>query len=210
MKIPGKISVVLTIFASAALGMSCAGRIEPPVKYPADLPDYEEVLDSWTEEVKIYEDFETRVIVTATLQSSEMLRAYVAKHCEYYLLDQESCENARQDMLARAERENAVFMAFFTAEQAANDLNTSDSLWKVYLQGPGESRVLPIRIERVREKTGYYEAFYPYVKPWQATYRVIFPRLSDPEDGDGEDISRTLQLIITGPIGQAVIKFKSN
>jgi hypothetical protein len=193
-----------------ALVIACAGRIAPPVSYPEDLPDYDDMLDRWTEDVKIYEEFETKIIMTATLLSSDMLRAYAAKHCEYYLLDQVSCAGAKQELLAGADREYNVFMAFFTADAEANDLDIKDTLWKIYLEGPGESRVLPVKIERVREKVAYYEAFYPYVKPWQATYRIKFARQVTEENDEIPAPTGDLRLIVTGPIGQAVVEFELN
>ena len=68
-----------------------------------------------------------------------------------------------------------VFLGFYTAESRWNDLSSPRTIWRLELDLPDGSTVLPLRVERVHRPTANLQALYGYLAPFWTAYRVRFP-----------------------------------
>ena len=165
--------------------------------------NYFSIFNRWTRSVRVYEDLDTRIYVSATYRVSALRRAYVEEYAERYLLSEDLKEGLLRKEMEEAEGVNEFFLAVFTPDERWNDLDREDSVWSLYLVDDRGRRLLPISIRRIREEDPVIREFYPSLDLWSFGYMVRFPAYT--EDGEpfpGPD-TRSVTLIITGALGRA-------
>ncbi len=160
---------------------------------------YKKEVRRWTQEARIYELFQTRILARATMKSEEYRRAFVNYYTEVYLLEPEQKEALWDRHRQASERTEEFFLEVFTPDFHLNNLEDPDSFWKVYLEDSSGQRYKPIRIESVDEPFQHIQAFYPYVSQWSRFYDVYFPKLS---------VAGSVKLIVTSSMGRAELLFK--
>ncbi|MFQ5585817.1 MAG: hypothetical protein ACE5GF_03225 [Thermodesulfobacteriota bacterium] len=197
--------LVLFCGSSLALLVSCSGRGE--VK--PDGPPYSRLIEKWTSEGKVYRGMESRLVVHATYRGWGLREAYVREYEKRYRLDSYQREKLLAGEKARYEEGEEFFLAVYTPEGRWNDLDRSDSVWKLYLKNDRDERVSPVEVRRVDEESPLIREFYPDLDPWSYGYVVIFPKYSE----KGElplinDETRSFTLIITGVLGQTEITWR--
>jgi hypothetical protein len=197
--------LILLCVLSAALVASCARRGE--VK-PDGGPPYAKVIKQWTREGSVYRGIESMLLLHGTYRGMELREAYTREYGERYRLDSYRVEKLVAQERAGYERSEEFFLAVYTPDEKWNDLERSDSAWRLYLRNDSGERVEPITIRRVDEESPLFREFYPKLDQWSRGYIVSFPKYSATGERPiiNDDTSR-FTLIITGVLGQTEIEW---
>jgi hypothetical protein len=160
--------------------------------------------DRWTRSGKIYDRLDSVAFASATYQAATVRRARVERLWGWRVATAEE----RQAALAREEAEGArfeeFFLAFYTTEPRHNDLANGNTIWRVALVVPGSGELLA---ESVSELDGHHEDYrklYSYVRPFDAIYRVRFPRGEQAPALSGREFT----LRIAGSAGRVDLHWK--
>jgi hypothetical protein len=154
---------------------ACAGPERLSLQPRPDLTpdDYEDVLDAWTDEDKLYDRLDSIMFVFATFHSPEFRKAFLLAHSDVYGPGSETASHlALTD--PEAEHSHEFFLSVSTSRPEWNDLDKNkESIWRVTLTGEGEE-VVPGTVEKIRT-TANIRAIYPFITDFAKTYRVRFP-----------------------------------
>jgi hypothetical protein len=176
---------VMTIRLAALLlalcGTAVAGCSSPPVRASLYGPqrkigpaDYAEVLRTWTHSARVYQSFDSKLFVNATLHSPELRRAFAQAFPEIYGHGGTVTRRELVDLTGDVEQFHTFFLAVYTADDKWNDLAMPDSIWHLSLIGSDEVVVDPSSIEIIR-KDANLAAVYPYITTFDKIYLVRFP-----------------------------------
>jgi hypothetical protein len=119
---------------------------------------------------------------------------------EAYELEGENAQLLRKEEARAARGLREFHLAFYTPKDDWNDLESADTLWRMFLVLPGGARLEPIRVIHL-PKTDKSAVQYPYVNRWTREYGLFFPLL------EGDEIYEHLTLVITGPLGTVRFEF---
>ncbi len=177
MKLLLKILVLMIVGLTVA---GCAGRtVDPDVVYKDGYSSYVDVLREWTRNDKIYENFETELIIDATWYS-KVYRDALRK-------EKARAEKLPEEEVAVLERKDAeelkTMVRFLVTAYAPRgyrmnlaDPQPSFRLWLMDVKG---NKAAPVTIKVVKMKRKADLKYYPHISKWAATYQVVFPRYSD-------------------------------
>ncbi|MBI5888593.1 MAG: hypothetical protein HZB82_07785 [Deltaproteobacteria bacterium] len=213
-----KIAVVCVIAAAAFLAGGCASgkavkkEAAPVAAKPLKAakepqrPGYDEVLNAWTAGAKVYEGIETRLIATATYKDFSFRKAYIERYAKSYQIDDDYKKSLIERERAAADDSNEFFLSVYTPEERWNDLDSKDSVWRLFLEDDTGRRLIPISVKRVEKGDPFIREFFPYVDPWSLVYTVRFPKYSAQGDESipGKE-SKFLKLTVTGILGKGEI-----
>ena len=160
----------------ALLTAGCAGpdRLSLQPRGGLTPDDYDDVLDDWTREDKLYNLLDSLMFVFATFHSPEFRKAFLLRHADVY---GPGSEMASHLTLAdpEAEQYHEFFLSISTSRIEWNDLDKNkDSIWSVTLVGTDPQDTVAGTVERIRT-TANIRAIYPFVTDYARTYRVRFP-----------------------------------
>ena len=191
---------LMTVFTGCAA--KNADVVQPAKGYFAGL-------QRMTRHEKVIDRLESKLFVYATYKSLALREAYIDEYARRYKM-----YDHQRDRLAKAEMEmdekfNEFFIAVYTPEDRWNDFNTSESIWKIYLEDEKGDRVSPIEIKKVDVNSPLIREFYPYLDLWSSGYVIRFPKYmaGGKESLPGKD-ANYFRLIITGVVGSAALEWQ--
>lgn len=223
-----KIAVVCVLAAATFLAGGCASgkavkKVAAPDAAPVaakplkaakepQRPGYDEVLNAWTAGAKVYEGIETRLIATATYKAFSFRKAYIERYAKSYQIDDDYKKSLIERERVVAEDSNEFFLSVYTPEERWNDLDSKDSVWRLFLEDDTGKRLIPISVKRVEKGDPFIREFFPYVDPWSLVYTVRFPKYSAQGDDSLQGLSpipgkesKFLKLTVTGILGKGEI-----
>lgn len=202
-RLAGNLSLALVVFLFLAF-TGCAGKKETVKKEDA----YAKELNAWTRHVKIYEGLETRVYLTATFKGPDFRRAYVDKYAEGYQLGEDLKKSLVERELEQAEQYNEFFVAAFTPDEAWNDFNRTDSLWRLFMEESSGARLVPVSVTKVSDDPLLRE-FFPYLDQWSSGYIVKFPKYSETgTEPIPNKKTEFVKLKVTGVLGKGEVEWR--
>jgi len=174
-----------------------------------DTPPYTKVIEKWSSDGTVYRGIESRLILHATYRGLEFREAYAREYGERYRLEGYRIEKLVEQEGAEYERAEEFFLAVSSPNERWNDLDRSESVWRLYLKNDSGERVEPVTIRRVDEESPLFREFYPKLDQWSRGYIVTFPKYG--ETGEVpliNDDTRRFTLVITGALGHTEIEWR--
>ncbi len=190
-----------TTALAVALAAGCAANVpfhRAPV--PAgDAADWGPLREAASRRASLYDGFVHRANASATWLSPEVREAGVRRLAEWQAKNQAELEQALADARAEALLGEEFVVALYTVDPRANDLDVPRSVWHLELDD-GTTRVPAATI------TAFYpnatvKQLYPYVGPFDLTYRVRFKWTGAPLQG------RPFKLRIASSLGELVLDY---
>jgi len=197
-----RLPIYLLVPALVCALAACSGTsVKPDMTYRSSYESYEKIADNWTRTGKVYRNFGTHGLVSATYMSLPMRRVFAAEWSRAFDLPPEERQRILAEQISFAENRVEFVLSFYTPKVQHNDLSKSGSSWRLWLIDAKGAKVDAARIQRlrVRHKKEYF--FFPHYDRWSRLYRVIFPR----KGPDGQPLvteSGTVTLRVTGIEGQ--------
>ncbi|UCD83910.1 MAG: hypothetical protein JSU92_11575 [Deltaproteobacteria bacterium] len=204
MKLARKISSICLVLFLGCAGLNGGGA---PSGVEAD--DYQSALSEWTEEAKVYQEFETRLLAAATFKSWEFRQAYVEKYARIYLLETGSKRDMLEEERAVSSKQNEFFLSIYSPDKDLGDFSMENAAWKICLLDEQGNKLEPIKIKKVKQKESLLQEFYPYITLWSSFYQLSFP-VDFPETQEPfiTPETRYIRLVINGPSSRAVMTWE--
>lgn len=163
---------------------------------------YLSVLEKWTRDGKIYEDFETTVLINATYKTKEFRESYAAEYINTFMLDTDKADKLIKGEVEASKKYHEFFLSIHTPNVEWSDLEKKEPIWVLYLITDAGESVSPLDIKKVKDKGPGVVRFYPYFTEWSVGYTVRFP-LNLP---DGREFitaeAKYIKLVLTGTPGK--------
>jgi len=173
--------------------------------------NYQDAMDTWTQEGRIYDGVVTRLISKVTFKSAVFRRAYAEEYSRLYKL-----EGVEYDNLVMQEQKEAInyhdfLLAAYVPEKKWDDFSNKKSMWKIYITRDHVEQIRPLEIRKLKKKDPKTDYFYPYISTWKSVYHIRFPAF-DPKTGSqpmGESHD-VLTLVMKSVIGSVEFKWEYN
>lgn len=180
--------------------VSCSSIQEPNPNFSMSSESYQKIVESYSDHVQKYEGPYNALDVTATLLNSKLIEAQTQRKATMFQWDNERYRAELQSKLDSAQTKTEVFVSMFTPDRKSGDLLRADTLWKTILRYDGKEIVgspkkvtlLPIEIA----------SLYPKHSRWNSGYIITFEIPTSTLE------RMSSELIISGPVGAASLKFK--
>jgi hypothetical protein len=189
--------LMLMVLASSCAGPMAASRLR-----------YSDELTRWTRSAKVYSGIEERLSLVATYRSPAFRDAYRDFYTRSFgLTDKERARLVREDKRAD-EQYTEFFISVHTSEDEYNNLDVTDSPWKIYLADSTGRRVEPMSVERLVRADPLRSEFFPYVDLWSTAYVLRFPRhVADGEATFPAADAAYIKLVVTSVLGRVEMKW---
>jgi len=140
--------------------------------------NYKSVLKEWTRNDEAYNwnNFEARLVWSATYLSDTFRRAKVDKYAQIYELDQAERASLLRKEEVDSQKYDTFFVAIYAGSREYPDIGKNRSLWKLVLKTPDHKSVPPTVWEEVPGNQ-VNRALYPYIDRWSRTFLVKFPKV---------------------------------
>ena len=168
---------------------------------------YLDALKTWTRDAKVYDLFDTELIVTATWFCKpyrDALRAEQAR--AEALVPEEITRRVRKD---EADLKSSVrfLVSAYTPINSWNDLAGTSPSFRLWLIDAKGRQVAPLSIKEVKLPPGGSEKYWPYLNEWSKTYEVLFP--TSVEKGTALALTGgPVVLLAAGPRGKAKLEWQ--
>lgn len=196
-------SWMLGVAAVLLLAACTPKRPEVGYAYIKDIDPkrYPEALERFTSSDRVYEDLETRILVTSVYRAWSYRDAYVDEVARRDVMPTDEREQMKAEEKAGWEIYHSFVITLYTPETRHSELTLDeDKVWTLRLYDSKGNHTEPVVISRIdtRDKT-----FYEYLPRnlWGRTYLVKFPR----ERLMPRPTGLTLQM--SGALGVAEMKF---
>ena len=194
----GTVPGMLLFVACCLLLTSCAA---PNVDKRAN-SGYLSVLEKWTRGGKIYENFETKVLINGTYKTLEFRESYAAEYINTFILDAEKGDKIMKGEMEAPKKYHEFFLSIHTPNAEWSDLEKKEPIWALYLMNDTGDTVSPLEIKKGKDKGPGIMRFYPYFTEWSAGYTVKFPLILP----DGREFitaeAKYIKLVLTGTPGK--------
>ena len=154
-----------------AAAMSCSPALTPAPPTDGGGGDYDSEFPAWTRTERLYEDFETRMVLHATLFSPRFVNAYLGEYRRVYDPTPQEYEALAARLRRRSAARDCFFLAAFAGERDWNDFSLSNSVWRIYLSTSDGRRVKSTSVSEVISDDAVYRHFFPYFKRFYEGYR---------------------------------------
>ena len=165
------------------------------------IPSYLDARDAWTRGDKVWEDFESRLFIDATLKTDAFRREYVKEYARLFSMTEVQQSTLLEAELADNSEHHVVVAAIYVAERQWAQLDPKDGIWDVRLQDDQGRWVRPLQIKRMDTDNPLWQRLYPYIGRHDLFFEIRFPRNLD----DGAPLAKTggkLHLVIAGAPAQ--------
>lgn len=206
------ISFFFVIISFDLAGCSFAPGSKPFIYNSYLLPgrfNYKHTLKKWTRKADVYNRFNTVMLVRASYFNAPFRYAYAMEYAKYYMLNKKEFKKMLTKSYSRLTKYSKFFVSVYTPEKKYNDLDSSRSIWMVYLVNNRGQSVLPLKIKPSNQKRAFLKIFFPYVTHWSRQYVMKFPKYYNKKKDKlmiGPN-TKWVKLVITGVNGKAELKW---
>lgn len=146
---------------------------------------YKEILDQYKKEARVYENFETKILLSAVYMSPNFQKAFQIRFKQ--LLEQNF------EAFQINEKELVFFVSLYTPFKEAFDLKDS-SLWHVKARQANGQNLLPQSIQLISHKQRW-SPYFDFISTWSKEYLISFPKPKSEKE-------ETLSLILSSSLGK--------
>ncbi|HEX4924687.1 MAG TPA: hypothetical protein VFV50_11395 [Bdellovibrionales bacterium] len=195
--IPGLSRLLFVLLA--AIQIACTTTADRPQAAISD-KEYVELVEKHTKGKKLYDGFNLAFEYHATLLTTELQNAQVEVEATDFQWTREKAQTERDKIQTSAAKETQIFLSFFTPENENDNLETTGSLWRIYLVTGG------MKYEGKAIRTGGLLADlqrkYPHHTRFSTPYLVTFNVPLNLIQGSD------IQFVLTGTVGTSEVPFK--
>ena len=196
---------MMAVMVSALLLSGCSLFVTS--KEPPSAAYYKE-LDRWHRKAMLYHGVEVTMQLDVVYKGADFRRAYMTEYIRRLGIEQPRAAHLMERELSKTEQYTELILVAATPVDEWNDLDSPNSIWRLYLVDEDGEKVEPVKIERL-EKSAYIREFFPFVDEWSVVYRVVFPRLTPRGHTIGEG-SEYIRLDVAGIKGSSSVMWNLN
>lgn len=192
-----KIHLGFLLFLAVALS-SCATPV--PVGMETNVisqSEYEHVLDPSTKSIETYDGLYNTINMTATLLRLPVAEAQLKQTARMYQWNPTQFQEEKTKMNERLKSSSEMFVSFYTPERKNDDLQKSQTLWKIFLDVGGKR--FEGKASKIKLSLSETQGKYPYHNRFATPYKLTFPVPTANLEG------QEVKLTITGSVGSATL-----
>ncbi len=130
---------------------------------------------AWNRSAKLYNKFDTRLIIDAIYNSKQLRDAWIKKTSEVSRLSTDEIKRLTERQNKENDRYAQFFVALYTPDEERSNLDDPDSKWSVFLQlDTGAAR--PESIVKIDFESLPWSSNLPFDPNFRTIYRINFPR----------------------------------
>lgn len=196
-----KLNLVTTILVFFFFS-SCATQLPVAEGIPdISKADYTDLMQNKSVKEEIYSGLYNQVTAHATRLDASAQESYLAYSARLYQWSKSQYDQEKSKVATKQSQSSEFFLSFYTPERKHNDLSSSKSMWKIYLDVEGQ------RYEgsavRLKQNVNELETMYPAHNRWSTPYLISFPIAAALLDG------KPAKVTITGAISTVQLQFKN-
>jgi hypothetical protein len=161
---------------------------------------YSQSLDRWTEDIRLYDRWETSLLMKATYKGETFRKAWTHEYSRRFILPQDDFGLLLERELGDASRYHEFLIALWANDTKQGHFEGKDAPWNLRLVGDGERTVDPLVLRRIKKPSTELRTFFPDIGPHDRVFIVKFPVLGS----DGTPIlsprSRAMKLQVVGAL----------
>ncbi|MCY1021998.1 hypothetical protein [Pyxidicoccus sp. MSG2] len=174
MKKPFVIVTLLALLAGCVTTPPTVGPAAPALEDEQAEEAYQTILAKYSGRQEIYNGFETRVFVGATLQTLAFREARVRRRAAFQVLPANKVEQLLAEERAQAEQVHEFFLGVHLNDYRYGGFDLKTSIWRLALVTPA-GEVTPTSIIRVGRTNLDTRAYYPYTDVFWVGWKLQFP-----------------------------------
>jgi hypothetical protein len=167
----------------------------------ATLPAYAHALDEWTRDARVYEHFESRIFVDATLKTEAFRREYVKEYARIFSLDEAQQKILLDSEIAEHQDSFVLMLGVFTHEIAWDNLDPKKGIWEVRLENEKGKHLVPTSVKRHDTDNPTWRSLFKYIAPHDSFYEVHFNKTTPDDQAVFAEKGKPIHLIIAGAPG---------
>jgi len=142
---------------------------------------YSRALRTWTRELRLYDRFETKLLMHAVYKSARFRTAWSHEYARRNILPSETYALLREREQDDAARFHEVLFAAWAGDSRGGHFLGDDAPWTIRLVGDNGRTVAPLLLERIKRPSTELLTLYPFITPHDRVFVAKFPVLG--EDG---------------------------
>jgi len=152
------------------------------------------VISKWNRTGKLYDQFDTRLIVDVIYNSPELRKAWVEQTAKNKMLSAEEKKKLYEEQSASNDESAQFVVAVYTPDEDEKDnLASGDSIWNLFLEPSGKAPIHPSSLKPVEMGKLPWTTSLPFTTNFRSFYIARFPR---------EKIGKgAMTMVITSPYG---------
>ncbi|MCP4809907.1 MAG: hypothetical protein GY913_08175 [Proteobacteria bacterium] len=180
--------------------LACATTLPDPLPNEPRMV-YEFAHERWTRDLHIVSQFETQVVVKATLVTDELAEAQALTISRARFEDAETYQQRYRRGQDEADTYwTVVFVANAPPPHRADSFALDDSAdWQIHLEADGR-RLDPVDLERIWEPSADQEMMYTQHDRWSKMWKARFDRPTDADE---------VEMLVVGPYGNGKITWQT-
>ena len=163
---------------------------------------YSRALRGWTRELRLYDRFETKLLMRAVYKGPAFRRAWSHEYARRNILPSEAYALLKEREQDDAARFHEVLFACWAGDSRGGHFLGDDAPWTIRLVGDGGRTVSPLLLERIKRPSTELLTLYPFISPHDRIFVAKFPVLADDGTPLISEQSRGLTLQIAGVLAR--------
>jgi len=168
---------------------------------------YSQALARWTEDIRLYDRWETSLLMKATYKGEAFRKAWTQEYARRFILPQDDFGLLLEQELADASRYHEFLVALWANDTKKGHFEGEGAPWKLRLVGDGDRTVDPLVLRRIKKPSTELRSFFPEIGPHDRVFVVKFPVLA----GDGTPIlsprSLGMKLQVVGAVHRGELRW---
>ena len=137
---------------------------------------YENLLRTWTQSGIVHRDLDRMITVHATYLAPEFRKAFGVQYTKIFGIDPSKVDTDLELIATTTGQGHEFFIFADITEDAWNNLDERDAVWRMALWGaPDQAGLPPVSIHKFRGRGPNLKAFFPYIQGFGQSYLVTFP-----------------------------------
>ncbi|MCL4468136.1 MAG: hypothetical protein M1591_04300 [Deltaproteobacteria bacterium] len=161
--------------------------------------NFKNTIDDNAKRISIERDFSVVLSMDVIHINDQVRKAYVDEYARLYLLSTKEKNKMLQQQMEQDKQWEAFYLIVYTAPGIESSLDSTDSLWKMYLDAGGTIEP-PVSVDEINAQRDFIKGFFPWISSWDTVYLVRFKK-QQPGYKTG------IKFIVTGILGKGETDF---
>jgi len=161
--------------------------------------DYRSLVSQKTQRKEVYDGLYNQMTLAATRMDGEMSEAYLAHSARLLQWNLTQYQDEKAKWVSKGTQSTDFFVSLYTPERKHNDLSSSKSIWKIYLDVNGQR--YEGKAVKMKGQLTEIQTMFPEHNRWSNAYMVSFPIAAALSEG------KPATLTITGTVTSTQLSF---
>lgn len=181
MRAPAAIALLVCLLAAPSCAPPPAAGMAGYEQYQrtGGAAAYSRALRVWTKELRLYDRFETKLLMRAVYKSARFRTAWSHEYARRNILPSESYALLKERQMDDAARFHEVLFAVWAGDSRGGHFLGDDAPWTIRLVGDDDRTVAPLLLERIKRPSTELLTLYPFITPHDRVFIAKFPVLAD-------------------------------